>query len=258
MCDPYIWEDPRYLFRHIWLDKPRASCASEFVNQSIFVYIVAVIAGLIVSSLAKFPSALWIAIVIATIYLIPTFLSLRSIEKFRIEITRDNNGNDTGIPDSVAEGYASPQKEGFAERRNDMNENVKGVVGNPSTLSFQNQTQVGVRNPFANVTLDELPDGHTVPNLAPYRKGAPDITATKKKVDLDAFFRVNWYNDPTDVFGKTQSQRMFVSAPSTTIPNDQGSYQNWLYRIPGKTCKEGNPAACYAGTEGAAIPWLNT
>jgi hypothetical protein len=68
---------------------------------------------------------------------------------------------------------------------------------------------------------------------------------------------VNWYNDPTDVFGKTQSQRMFVTQPSTTIPNDQKSYQELLYKIPGKTCKEGNPRACYGGTNGAAFPWLN-
>ena len=247
MCDPYVWEDPRFLFRHVWLNKPKAQCASEFVNQTIFVYVSAIIIGLLVSSLTKFSASLWIAVILATIYLIPTFLALRSIEKFRIEITRDSDGKQTGLPDSVTEG--------FVERRADMN--MLDQPGNPSTLRFQGQTQEGVRNPFANVTLNELPDGHTVPNLAPYRKGAPDITDPKRKVDLDAFFRVNWYNDPTDVFGKTQSQRMFVSNPSTTIPNDQASYQNWLYRLPGKTCKEGNPVACYGGTEGGVVPWLN-
>ena len=70
-------------------------------------------------------------------------------------------------------------------------------------------------------------------------------------------FRVQWYSDPTDVFGKTQSQRMFITQPVTTIPNDQGSYQDWLYKIPGKTCKEGGAANCYGGTEGAILPWLN-
>lgn len=254
-CDPYVWEDPRYLFRHVWFGTPKASCASELVNQTIFVYIAAALLGILVTSLTGY-SAFWIAILIGTIYLVPTFLKLHAVEQFRLEITRDSSGNDTGLPDSM--------KEGFAEQRDDMNAVYRSSGSDklanleyPLTLPFQNQTLPGVRNPFANVTLDELPDGHTVPNLAPYRKAAEDITRTQKKVDLDAFFRVNWYNDPTDVFGKTQSQRMFVTNPSTTIPNDQASYQNWLYKIPGKTCKEGNPAACYGGTEGALIPWLN-
>jgi hypothetical protein len=45
--------------------------------------------------------------------------------------------------------------------------------------------------------------------------------------------------------------------PSTSIPNDVHSYQNWLYKIPFKTCKEGNSAACVPGTDGGAFPWLN-
>jgi hypothetical protein len=75
---------------------------------------------------------------------------------------------------------------------------------------------------------------------------------------LDAFFKVQWSSDPTDVFGRTQSQRQFVAMPSTSIPNDQGSYQNWLYKIPGKTCKEGGRQACLPGTDGAVVPWLST
>ena len=104
-------------------------------------------------------------------------------------------------------------------------------------------------NPFNNILVDEY--------SSPTRAPAPDITTTESKVALDAMFRTQWYSDPTDVFGKTQGQRMFVTAPVTTIPNDQGSYQNWLYKIPGKTCKEGNQDACYGGSEGAVMPWLN-
>ena len=77
------------------------------------------------------------------------------------------------------------------------------------------------------------------------------------KVQLDDFFRTEFYADPTDVFGRSQSQREFITMPSTTIPNDQDSYQNWLYRIPGKTCKEGGREACLPGTDGGVIPWLN-
>jgi hypothetical protein len=30
-----------------------------------------------------------------------------------------------------------------------------------------------------------------------------------------------------------------------------------LYKIPGKTCKEAGGEACYGGTDGGPIPWLN-
>jgi len=50
---------------------------------------------------------------------------------------------------------------------------------------------------------------------------------------------------------------MFITQPVTTIPNDQDSYQKWLYKIPGKSCKEGGAENCYGGTEGAMLPWLN-
>ncbi|NBO09618.1 MAG: hypothetical protein EBV30_09835, partial [Actinobacteria bacterium] len=84
-----------------------------------------------------------------------------------------------------------------------------------------------------------------------------DITSTESKIALDDLFRVQWYSDPTDVFGKSQSQRQFVTQPSTTVPNDQKSYQEWLYKIPGKTCKEGNAQACLHNSSGSPIPWLN-
>jgi hypothetical protein len=106
------------------------------------------------------------------------------------------------------------------------------------------------RNPFMNVLVDEI-------KYKPNRLVAESIEEPTVKASLDDFFRVNWFSDPTDVFGKSQSQRQFITAPSTTIPNDQESYQNWLYRIPGKTCKEGGRESCVGGTNGAVIPWLN-
>jgi hypothetical protein len=47
--------------------------------------------------------------------------------------------------------------------------------------------------------------------------------------------------------------------PSTSIPNDRESYQNWLYRTPGKTCKEGNMDACTTvGTDGSQLVFLSS
>lgn len=111
-------------------------------------------------------------------------------------------------------------------------------------------TKPTAENPFMNVLLDEI-------SYNPTRPPAQDSTDPRNQVVLEDYFRVQWFNDPTDVFGKSQGQRQFYTTPSTSIPNDQGSYANWLYLIPGKTCKEGGSDACVPGTNGAVVPWLS-
>ena len=103
------------------------------------------------------------------------------------------------------------------------------------------------KNLFMNVLVNEMKYNPHRPEAAPI--GNPSVKQT-----LDDYFRVHWFSDPTDVFGKNQNQRQFITQPSTTVPNDQGSFANWLYKIPGKTCKEGG--YCLAGTDGGLMPWL--
>jgi len=85
--------------------------------------------------------------------------------------------------------------------------------------------------------------------------------ATMDTPDMARFasdqFQTRMYGDPNDVFQHTQNQRTWITQPSTSIPNDQGSFQDWLYRVPGKTCKEGNNAACRTATEGGTVTWLS-
>ena len=237
LCHPYVWEDPRYIFK-AWTSD--AKCVSELVNKVVIVYVVFLLIGVTISSFTQYKSATVVSGVLGTAILIPTFMALSKVEKFKgaADITRD------------ASGFRVSGNEGFANDIRNMNNT--GTPGNAATLPLpiQSETQRGVKNPFHNVMVDEYA-------YAPTRSAAPDITTTQNKIALDAMFRTQWYNDPTDVFGKTQSQRLFITAPVTTIPNDQASYQDWLYKIPGKTCKEGNPMACYGGSDGAVMPWLN-
>ncbi len=281
MCDPYVWEDPRYLFRSTWLEGKRGTCFSELVNESVFVYLFALVVGGLAGAYMKSSAAPLIAVIAATVYLIPVFLKMQDVDAFRIQfigadaihkedddpspllkqgkakesvteglvgsagcmapITRDRGGAISGLPEGNTEGFAAVVP---------TNMNDVGVEGNLLTTKFQNGTSTCVKNPFHNVLIDEI-------KYAPTRGAAPDITTAGSKVALDEFFRVQWYSDPTDVFGKSQSQREFVTMPSTTIPNDQGSYQDWLYKIPGKTCKEGGAPNCYGGTNGGVLPWVN-
>jgi len=150
----------------------------------------------------------------------------------------------------IGGGIDIPQKEGFQadlvreaqQPQNQKPEQVE-VIGS-------NETSPSARNPFMNVLIDEI-------KYNPSRPPAQDINDPLVKAQLDDFFRIQWFSDPTDVFGRAQSQREFYTMPSTSIPNDQGSYQDWLYKIPGKTCKEGGRGACLPGTDGSPVPWLN-
>lgn len=125
----------------------------------------------------------------------------------------------------------------------------KGIATVLPSRSGEPWTEPSSANPFMNVLADQYKYDTWRPPAAPYS----DPTV---KQQMDDFFRVQWFSDPTDVFGKTQGQRQFYTMPSSSIPNDQDSFQKWLYYIPGKTCKEGNGKACLPGTDGGKIPWL--
>lgn len=85
-------------------------------------------------------------------------------------------------------------------------------------------------NPFMNVTMADLMDNRTRPAAC---------IATDAKVDekINEIFNYNLFRDVDDVFNRNNNQRQFYTMPSTTIPNDQTSFANWLYKRPA-TCKE--------------------
>jgi hypothetical protein len=230
LCDPYFWENPKYIVHSLYPTK--RPCASHMVNRVAIVYLIAFLVAFVIVTASGRESFYLISGIIATIGLLPTFLALKGLQGKR-------------------EGFVSnkPLEDQYLLASVKGREPVAEIEGTDSILSFQ-PTVEEVRNPFHNITVDQY-------SYAPTRDPAPPLQTQEAKENLDAMFRVQWTSDPTDVFGKTQSQRMFVTQPITSIPNDQKSYQEWLYKIPGKTCKEGNTEACYGGTNGAGIPWLN-
>lgn len=123
-----------------------------------------------------------------------------------------------------------------------INEYVPDVIGERAR---SNPTPT---NPFMNVLLTDIGDN-------PYRPPAQNTGSQEVKAELDSYFQTLFADDPGDVFNHTSSQRNWVTMPSTTIPNDQASFANWLYRVPGQTCKEGNMEACNFNTGAEALPW---
>jgi hypothetical protein len=110
-------------------------------------------------------------------------------------------------------------------------------------IGIKGRTYPTPENPFMNVLINEIGEYPKKPPAKYYASG-------EVKQKLEDRFEVKMYGDPGDVWGRNQSQREFYTTPSTSIPNDRDSFQNWLYRIPGKTCKEGNNAICSTGTDG--------
>jgi len=124
------------------------------------------------------------------------------------------------------------------------NSNISDVIGTP------NRTHPTDANPFMSVLVNEVLDNPTKPPAATV--DTPDMART-----FSDQFQTRMYGDPSDVFQHTQNQRTWVAPPITSIPNDGGSFQNWLFRVPGPTCKEGNTAVCRTGTEGGQVTWLS-
>ncbi len=128
--------------------------------------------------------------------------------------------------------------------------NEEGFVDAPQSLVVGTETRPAPANPFMNVLIPEI-------KYDPERPEAASVEDPDVKQQLDDMFRVNFFNDPTDVFGKSQDQRQFITMPSTSIPNDRESFMKWCYNIVPQNCKSGGREACLPGTDGGPITSLN-
>ncbi len=147
-------------------------------------------------------------------------------------------GGDSSTPLELAK---FPE-DGLVAGSDAADEYVNDVIGTTA------RTEPTAANPFMNVLLTEIGDNPMKP---------PAQNAEFLKRQFSNVFQERVYGDPGDVFQKTQNQRTWAAQPITSIPNDQESFQNWLFRTPGRTCKEGNARACKAATEGGQLTWLN-
>ena len=48
--------------------------------------------------------------------------------------------------------------------------------------------------------------------------------------DIEKHFNTDLYRDSTDLFDTKNAQRIWYTTPVTSIPNDQESFANWLYK----------------------------
>ena len=88
-----------------------------------------------------------------------------------------------------------------------------------------------------NVLLTEIDDNPKRPEAAPAYEPSIENEINNSVADPRLF------QDLGDSIAFNQSMRNFYSMPSTTVPNDQQAFANFLYgNMP--SCKEGNVMQC--------------
>ncbi len=248
-CEPLFWKKPDVLLKNTNINF-FTGCTETRYNAFFRVVLLILIVGLLIDTLAGdfsgdylMENTIGIVAIVLAMFLVYWFFVAR------------------GSVVEAAEGFADAQSktasnkaEGFMAPIN-SDPIPKALTGDPAApvqISSPGHvtTWPAPNNPYMNVLVHEV-------KYNPTRAGAADVDCPAVKETLENYYRVQWWADPTDVYGKSQDQRMFYTMPSTSIPNDQASFQDWLFKIPGKTCKEGNRDACTPGTNGGAIPWLS-
>jgi len=236
-CDPFWTEAPSVLVKH-WNDffpfsAEARTCTATALN-----------------ALTRF--GLYLGVLLALMYRAPMYLGITlglavlaaaAFYGMKIKGTVREGFVDIVAPTLITvPGFQPPNLVGGADVADKV---VTDVIGT------SDRTGPTDANPFMNVLINEIKDN-------PTRGPALTVAGKDGSNNLDDVFQTRMYGDPTDVFQHTQNQRTWVVNPITSIPNDQGSFADWLYRVPGRTCKEGNNAACRTATEGGSVSWLSS
>jgi hypothetical protein len=237
-CPKFWAEHPNVLFQDAWdffpFSKEAIVCSTTALNSltRFGVYL-----GLALFLLTRKPIYFGIP-VLAAIFAVALYYGMKGTGVLR-------EGSMPGTPNLDRPTF----KEGFS------NQNI--IEGSAAAdklvvdiIGSSERTVPSRPNPFMNILINEI---SSYPNKPP----AKYAMSSETKSVLDTQFENRVYADPGDVWNRSQSQREFYTMPSTSSPNDRESYQNWLYRVPGKTCKEGNMAACTTdGSGGSPIVHL--
>ena len=104
---------------------------------------------------------------------------------------------------------------------------------------LQTECRIPVKNnPFMNPSYKDFGSDKPTPP-----KSCPSYNNVGVQRRVEELFNEDLYRESQDIFGKNNSQRQFYTVPGNNVPNDQGSFAQWLYGTP-PTCKEGNAEAC--------------
>ena len=252
MCERPFWEDPIGLFTRFSVTYD-PSCPHQRYNFVVRLLLLALLVGGLGTAVCGAMSLI-VCLVLAAVIGAIIVVSGQEHKEISVPVVVELEEEVQLTP-----GYVSPgrREEGFTAYSPDV---VSRIVGVEAVLPYSDSapysgpalpanTPPTSKNLFMNVLLDEY-------KYNPDRPAAAPVTNSMVKQVFDDYFKVQWFSDPTDVFGKSQNQRQFVTQPSTSVPNDRKSFQDWLYKIPGKTCKEGGQYCTDQGSAGVQYPWM--
>lgn len=77
------------------------------------------------------------------------------------------------------------------------------------------------------------------------RDAACDSVKPENQLKIEKEYNQHVIKDISDIWNHNSGRRQFYTVSSTTYPNDQPAFANWLYKR-GPSCKEGNGAQCIA------------
>jgi hypothetical protein len=77
------------------------------------------------------------------------------------------------------------------------------------------------------------------------RDAACDAIKPENQLQIEREYNRHVIKDISDIWNHNSGRRQFYTVASTTYPNDQSAFANWLYKR-GPSCKEGNSAQCIA------------
>jgi hypothetical protein len=102
-------------------------------------------------------------------------------------------------------------------------------------LNIRHCNKPSSNNPFMNPLIFD----------SRLRDSACDAIKPENQLQIEKEYNKYCIKDVSDIWNHNSGRRQFYTVASTTYPNDQGAFANWLYRRP-PTCKEGNGAQCIA------------
>lgn len=111
---------------------------------------------------------------------------------------------------------------------------------------LKNDIKPTTENPFMNINL--------ITDNKEKESAPPSWNNEDLQKNIEDKFGYNLYRDVGDLYGKSNSQRQYYTAPSTTIPNNQTAFAKWCYNV-GPTCKE---SSIYCAPEMNQVPYVST
>jgi len=122
-----------------------------------------------------------------------------------------------------------------------LSKNMSGMSGSGNGETFEDILNIrrcvrpSNENPFMNpLAFDSR-----------LRDAACDAVKPENQLQIEKEYNRHVIKDISDIWNHNSGRRQFYTVASTTYPNNQEAFANWLYKVP-PTCKESSGAQCIA------------